>query len=43
MKRTPMLKTSEESAWLFHEIGRAYWELSEGIWSQVFRCWSRLW
>ena len=28
MKRTPMLKTSEESAWLFHEIGRAYWELN---------------
>ena len=21
-----MLKTSEESAWLFHEIGRGYWE-----------------
>ena len=26
LKRVPLLKTSEESAWLFHEIGRCYWE-----------------
>ena len=26
LKRIPLLKTSEESAWLFHEIGRCYWE-----------------
>ena len=29
MQRVPLLKSSEESAWLFHEIARAKWELCE--------------
>ena len=29
MQRVPLLRSSEESAWLFHEIARAKWELCE--------------
>lgn len=29
MQRVPLLKSSEESAWLFHEIARAKWELCQ--------------
>ena len=29
MQRVPLLKSSEESAWLFHEIARAKWELRQ--------------
>ncbi len=29
LKRIPMLQSSEESAWLFHEIGRAYWDIGK--------------
>ena len=29
MQRVPLLKSSEESAWLFHEIARAKWELRD--------------
>ena len=26
LKRVPLIKSSDEGAWLFHEIGRGYWE-----------------
>lgn len=31
LKRIPLLRSSEESAWLFHEIGRGYWEIGQYI------------
>jgi tetratricopeptide (TPR) repeat protein len=29
LKRIPLLKSSEEGAWLYHEIGRGYWEMDK--------------